>query len=228
MKNFSFKNFKWLYLWIAAAALVVFATVLFLNSEFGNNIVFYVTGVLLIIFVIIRFIPLIKTTREKWAIVINSIEMFVDLVVGVLMIVLTAKVEDPTELYMFYPFLVGGILYVRGAVYFTEIAFFKTKVEIPQFFINIALITAGAVIIGRFDDFSVDSMRYLIGVIFAISGIVCTVDGFINFNNYRNEKTGKAAESKKDIKIEEKVELPANDTEIIIDENIEQPQDYVN
>ena len=112
------KKYKWLYLWMAAAALLVFATVILANGEFGRSIIFYLTGVLLVIFVIIRFVPLLKTTRNNWAVAINAIEMFVDFAIGVLMIVLTAKVEDKALLYKFYPFLVGGVGAFLGDLFF--------------------------------------------------------------------------------------------------------------
>ena len=171
------KKYKWIYLWVIGAAITVFSIVMLLNKEFGNSIVFYLTGALLVVFVIVRFIPLIKTTRNKWAIVMNSIEMFIDLVVGVLMIVLTAKqgqtAEGAEESYKFletlYPFLIGGVLYARGGVYFAETSFFKTKPEVSKFFVSLGLLTLGAVIMARFENFSVDSMRYMFGIIFFYS-----------------------------------------------------------
>lgn len=213
------KKLKWLYLWITGAALAVFAVTMFLSREFGNSIVFYVSGALLITFVIIRFIPLIKTTRDRWAIAINAIEMFIDLVVGVLMIVLTANNEDTTAINKFFPFLLGGILYARGLIYLSEIVFFNTKVEKTKFFINILLITAGSVVIARYNDFSVDSMRFLLAFAFSLCSVITIVDGFINYNNYR--KNYVKVEKKKEVVKEtgNNIEVPAVDSDIIIDEN---------
>ena len=98
MEEKGLKKFKWLYLWLVGAALAVFSVVMFINSEFGNSVVFYLTGALLIVFVIIRFVPLIKTIREKWAIAVNAIDMFVEFVVGILMIVLTASLKEPDQI----------------------------------------------------------------------------------------------------------------------------------
>lgn len=222
------KKYKWLYLWIAAVALIVFASLVLFNAEFGRSVIFYITGVLLVVFVIIRFIPLIRTTRNNWAIALNAIEMFVDLVIGVLMVVLTAKVEDKDVLYKIYPFLVGGVIYARGVVYFSEVAFFETKVEKAKFFVNLALITAGSVIIARFDNFNVDSIRWLLGIAFAICGVVAVGDGYINYNNYRKTYVMPKKEKEKEKKIEEKIEAPAIESDIIIDENGSRPQEYVN
>ena len=121
------KKYKWLYLWIVGCALAVLSVVMLVSKEFGNSIVVYLFGALLVGFTIIRFVPLVKTSREKWAIAVNAIEMFVDFVVGVLMIVLTATVEDTTTLYLFFPFLLGGVLYARGVIYLVEVVFLNTK-----------------------------------------------------------------------------------------------------
>jgi uncharacterized membrane protein HdeD (DUF308 family) len=233
-----FKKYKWIYLWIVGAALAVFSIVMLLNKEFGNSIVFYLTGALLIVFVIVRFIPLIKTTRNRWAIVMNSIEMFVDLAVGILMIVLTAKQSESTEetnnfLEVLYPFLIGGVLYARGGVYFAETSFFKTKPEISKFFVSLGLLTVGTVIMARYDNFGVDSMRWLFGIIFTICGVYAIVDGIINYNNYRKlyvkPRVKKEVSDKEEVLDEAEIITPGKEENVIIDEkNDDRPQEYVN
>ena len=140
MEKNVFKKYKWLYLWIVGCALAVLAVVMFVSKEFGNSIVFYLFGTLLIVFTIIRFVPLLKTTRERWAIAVNAIELFADFVVGLLMIILTATNEDSTTLYLFFPFLLGAVLYARGVIYLVEVTFMNTKAEKIKFFISIILI----------------------------------------------------------------------------------------
>ena len=212
---------KWLYLWIAAAALIVFGLVMILNKDFGKQVVFYITGLLVIIFVIIRFVPLIKTTRNRWAIVLNAIEMFVDFVCGFLMIYLTAKMADNRDtLMMFYPFFVGGIIFVRGFIYLIEITFLSTKVETSKFFINMGLIVGGTIIMARYNSFSIESMCILLGVLFSIAGVIAVVDGTINYNNYRKlyVKKEKNVEAKDDI-----IDNPKDDKRVEI--NIQDPID---
>ena len=223
------KKYKWLYLWIVGCALAVLAVVMFVSKEFGNNIVVYLFGALLIGFTIIRFVPLIKTSREKWAIAINAIEMFVDFVVGILMIVLTATVEDTNTLFLFFPFLLGGVLYARGVIHLVEVVFLNTKVSKLQFFISVVLITVASVIVSRFNDFDVNSMRYLLLFIFAVCSAISIVGGIKNYNNYRKlyikvlKKTEVMEETSTNL------ELPTDQqNEIVIDENNQnQPQNYV-
>ena len=223
------KKYKWLYLWIVGCALAVLSVVMLVSKEFGNSIVVYLFGALLVGFTIIRFVPLVKTSREKWAIAVNAIEMFVDFVVGVLMIVLTASVEDTTTLYLFFPFLLGGVLYARGVIYLVEVVFLNTKVSKLQFLISILLLTVASVIVGRFNDFDVNSMRYLFLFIFAICSVISIVSGVKNYNNYRKLFVKDEKKAVVNDETTDSLELPSvEQSEIVIDENNQnQPQNYV-
>lgn len=221
MKENALKKYRWLYLWIASAALLTFAVILFLSSTFRESFVFYVTGAILVIFVIIRFIPLVKTSRENMALALNVIEMLVDMIVGILMIILTAKLQDKKLLDTLYPFLIGGVIYARALVYFVEISFLKTKPEKLKFFVHIALLTVGSVIMARFDNFNPNSLGFVIGVFFALSGIFTLTDGIINYNNYRKLYV----KVKKEVKKEEIKSLQIENS-LVIEED-KPNQDYV-
>ena len=228
MEKNVFKKYKWLYLWIVGCALAVLAVVMFVSRDFGNSIVFYLFGALLIGFTIIRFIPLLKTTRERWAIAINAIEMFTDFVVGLLMIILTATTNDTKNLYLFFPFLLGAVLYARGVIYLVEVVFMNTKVEKLKFLVSIILITVASVIIGRFNDFSVDSMRYLLLIAFAICSMVSIVGGITNYNNYRKLYVKVEKKKEKVSETNDAISLPEAENKIIIDENnTNNQQNYV-
>ena len=227
-KESVFLKYKWLYLWIVGSALAVLSVVMLVNSEFGNSIVFYLFGALLVTFTIIRFVPLVRTTRERFAIAINSIEMFADFVVGILMIILTATIENKNTLYTFFPFLLGLVLYARGVIYLVEICFFNTKVEKVKFFISIVLITAASIIIGRYNDFSVNSMRYLLLLIFTICSFISIIKGITNYNNYRKLYVKPEKKIEKIEALNTEVELPSVESEVIIDENnANNQQNYV-
>ena len=221
MKENALKKYRWLYLWIASAALLTFTVILFLSSTFRESFVFYVTGAILVIFVIIRFIPLVKTSRENMALALNVIEMLVEMIVGILMIILTAKLQDKKLLDTLYPFLIGGVIYARALVYFVEISFLKTKPEKLKFFIHIALLTVGSVIMARFDNFNPNSLGFVIGVFFALSGIFTLTDGIINYNNYRKLYV----KVKKEVKKEEIKPLQIENS-LVIEED-KPNQDYV-
>lgn len=225
------KKYKWLYLWIAAAGLIAFGLIVLIWKEFGQSVVIFISGLLLIAFVLIRFIPLIKTTRNKWAITINAIEMFIDLVVGVLLIVFTVKEgTSATDFNKIYPFILGGVLYLRGLVYLLELSFFEGKKEAVKFIVHLAILTAGVVIMARYDSFTTESFRWIFGLAFCLSGGIAGVDGGNNYRKYR-EKYSSDKNKKEKVKEEKEIDFPSSeDTPNYIppkENNINQDSDYV-
>ena len=225
------KKYKWLYLWIAAAGLIAFGLIVLIWKEFGQSVVIFISGLLLIAFVLIRFIPLIKTTRNKWAITINAIEMFVDLVVGVLLIVFTVKEgTSATDFNKIYPFILGGVLYLRGLVYLLELSFFEGKKEAVKFIVHLAILTVGVVIMARYDSFTTESFRWIFGLAFCLSGGIAGVDGGNNYRKYR-EKYSSDKNKKEKVKEEKEIDFPSSeDTPNYIppkENNINQDSDYV-
>ena len=225
------KKYKWLYLWIAAAGLIAFGLIVLIWKEFGQSVVIFISGLLLIAFVLIRFIPLIKTTRNKWAITINAIEMFIDLVVGVLLIVFTVKEgTSATDFNKIYPFILGGVLYLRGLVYLLELSFFEGKKEAVKFIVHLAILTVGVVIMARYDSFTTESFRWIFGLAFCLSGGIAGVDGGNNYRKYR-EKYSSDKNKKEKAKEEKEIDFPSSeDTPNYIppkENNINQDSDYV-
>lgn len=225
------KKYKWLYLWIAAAGLIAFGLIVLIWKEFGQSVVIFISGLLLIAFVLIRFIPLIKTTRNKWAITINAIEMFIDLVVGVLLIVFTVKEgTSATDFNKIYPFILGGVLYLRGLVYLLELSFFEGKKEAVKFIVHLAILTVGVVIMARYDSFTTESFRWIFGLAFCLSGGIAGVDGGNNYRKYR-EKYSSDKNKKEKVKEEKEIDFPSSeDTPNYIppkENNINQDSDYV-
>jgi len=203
-----FIKYKWLYLWIVAVAAIVFGLLMMFLKDFGQSVIYIITGFALLIFVGIRFIPLIKSTRDKWAVVINTAELLIDLSIAVLTLIFVFK-GDTEGLYSFYPFMLGGVLYLRGFVYFVEVVFFNTKVVTSKFFLHLLLITVGTVIIARFDNYTVDALRWLFALAFTISGVVAAVDGGFSFGKYKRIYSND--NKKKELPKEEGYELPESD-----------------
>ena len=225
------KKYKWLYLWIAAAGLIAFGLLVLLWKEFGQSVVIFISGLLLIAFVLIRFIPLIKTTRNKWAITINAIEMFIDLVVGVLLIVFTIKEDtSATDFNKVYPFILGGVLYLRGLVYLLELSFFEGKKEAVKFIVHLAILTVGVVIMARYDSFTTESFRWIFGLAFCLSGGIAGIDGGNNYRKYREKYSSEKKEKKKEVE-DNVVDLPSQDkTPSYIppkEDGVNQDSDYV-
>jgi hypothetical protein len=144
------------------------------------------------------------------------------------MIILTAKVEDKNLLYTVFPFLLGTILYARGVIYLIEVVFLKTNAKKGKFLLSLILITVASVIIGRFDNFSVDSMRWVLLLAFGLCSLVSIIGGIKNYNNYRKPFVKLEKKEEKEVKESNSIETPGVETAIIIDENNnDKPQNYV-
>jgi hypothetical protein len=95
-------------------------------------------------------------------------------------------------------------------------------------YIGFVLITVASVIIGRFDNFSVDSMRWVLLLAFGLCSLVSIVSGIKNYNNYRKSFVKLEKKEEKEVKDSNSVEAPGVETTIIIDENNnDKPQNYV-
>ena len=94
--------------------------------------------------------------------------------------------------------------------------------------LSLILITVASVIIGRFDNFSVDSMRWVLLLAFGLCSLVSIVGGIKNYNNYRISFIKLQKKDEKEVKDSNSIETPGVETAIIIDEsNKEKPQNYV-
>ena len=102
----------------------------------------------------------------------------------------------------------------------------NTKPSKLNFFISLVLITAASVIIGRFNDFSVDAMRFLLIFLFSGCALISIISGITNYNNYR--KNYVSVKKQKQAQTNDVVDAPGAETDIIIDEKVpEQPENYV-
>ncbi len=217
-----FTKYRWVYLWIVAVAAIVFGLLMLFIKEFGQSVIYVITGFAILLFVIIRFIPLIKTISNKWALVINITELLLDLFVSVITLIFVFK-GDVNEMVGFYPFLLGGVLYVRGFVYLLEVVFFKTEPKTSKFFIHLLLLTVGTVIIARFDSYTIEALRWLFGLAFTIGGVAATIDGANSFGKYRKlyQTNKKIKEDKKEQ--EKGIDLPSTEKDKEIDDKKDIP-----
>ena len=221
MKDNIFKKYKWLYLFIAAAALLTFGIIMLFNNDFATKIVYYFTALGLIIFVIIRFVPFVKTERQKYAIVLNVSEMILDLIIGVVLFVLTIRGQNNFE--NIYPFLIGSVFMMRGLIYLVEVTFLHTKPQPLLFVIHVALIILASIIMALFKNLRATNIATILAVIFLIIAGIAIIDAIHNYSNFRNGNYKKDKKNKKE-------EVVATDSNVILDKDsdINSDQTYVN
>lgn len=237
-KENTFKKYKWLYLIVTAAVLAVLAVLMFVIKEFREKTALYFTCAIMIAFVVIRIIPLLKTSKNGYAMLINVLEMLLDLGAAIFMLVVAIRYDNSEFLRKFYPFIIGGVVYLRGFIYLVEVTFLNTKVQKALFFGHIGLITLGSVIMALYDKFDLATVGLILAVVIALCSLAGAIDGGISYNNFRKEyilpkKALKEMQKELEKKQKEEQEKQIDDHQeeipevIIPNEDNKQDQDYI-
>ncbi len=175
------KNFFTLYGWALrlVSAALLFGLALFLHFGPGEAIVVPFIGFVIILYSVIRLVPFIKTQRSDIIKTINIMEITLSVLVGVLFILITLFTTD--GLGVFFGYLLGGILILRGAVHFYGVSEGGEKGDLVTFFFHIAALIVGTYI-AMTGDFTPATL------IFAILGLSVVAGGYLSFESYRGYK----------------------------------------
>mgnify|MGYP004531705249 CR=1 FL=1 len=225
------KKYMWVVEWVAVALLMCLAIFAVIKEE----LYLYMFSLLFIIFGLFRIIPLIKTTESKLVKIFISIETVVDLVVGILILLATIYDWNFVKGTSLLGILIGGVIYLRGFIYFLGTTVKDEPSDFMGFITNIALITIATVIICK-GGFNTTILSWMLFVIIFIICVIFSIKGYKGFKSYRGSIVG---ESKiKKIKSKEKKEpkekkMPTSDeikNDIIIDKenNITEKKDEIN
>lgn len=227
-----FKKYKWILLAISFIFLLVFGIVLLFNQSLGENIVLIISGITILTFAGIRFVPLIRSLDNKYRVLLNAFEILINIVIGGLMIYFSTKsAEETKKIIGIYKYCVAGVVWFRGLVYFIEVSFMKEKAEPSKFIAHIGFISLGAALL-VWKDFQVKNLVIILIILCFLGAAYSLVDSIIHYNHYRKLYIPERKKEKKEVEKEEEVQeedsfpthpnIPAEITEI--DSN---PQDYV-
>lgn len=206
MKSF-FKKYLFVFEFIAVAILLAVG----IYAKFNEEIFLYIVGIALIVFCLLRVIPLVKTTKDKWMKLIYIGEIILNIVAGVILITSAGKEEDTGNL---MGYIVGAILYLRGFLYFFSTVIRKESTDYVKFFTHIGIFTLGVIILFRKDLFNESIMAWIVLALCILSSVFISISGFGHYKTYRYEQlakdeTKKAIEKHKKSELEEKI--PLND-----------------
>lgn len=180
-----FKTYGWILKFIAAALILALGIVFrFILKDDAQIFVLVLTGMVLLIFGLFRIIPLVKTLKNKTLKILNIIEVSVNIIIGFLMLYFAFFQEG--KLGNLYGYLLGGVFYLRGLVYFVSVVLVHEKTYPIHFWVHLAFLTLGVVIFFN-GDISTDT---IVWIIFALSIIVATYlsfDGGGHYKRYRYE-----------------------------------------
>lgn len=208
-------GYGWLLKWILAAILIAIGTTMYLNKE----LVFFVTGVILVIFSLFRIYFLFKTLDKEILRILNLIEVIFGTILGGIMIYVGFRAMnttwDPESVWSYaYKYGLVFVLAFRAVVFLYSTTFLSEKTEQPKFWFHLALFSMASMI-AVLSDFNEGWVAALLLVITVIGAVYLTFDGAIGYKKYRefslelNQGKSKAKEKSKGKDVEK--ELPVTD-----------------
>ena len=206
---------KYGYGWVLKFILAAILLGVGIYMVFANEVVYLITGVVIVIFSLFRVVPLLKTLKKEVLRTINLIEIIFDtLIGGVLIYVAASGSMDNSELWKeVYRYSLAFFFYARGLVFFNSVVFLGEKTEIPKFWIHILSITLGTYI-AISPDFSYETVGIFLLIVSLIGSGYLGVDGFGGYKKYRQfqlelnqgKEKQKAVEKQKEVILDEQKE----------------------
>ena len=200
-----FKRYLWLFEFIGAAIIIGVGLV----CKFVPVVLYFIVGTIFVFMGLFRIIPLVKTTEDKFLKWFYAGEMIIEVAAGVVLIVLAIKkgndVDDSKAL---FGYIVGGILYLHGFVYFLGTSLRKDVTTFLPFLANIILLTVGTWIIAS-KGFTLSTLGWVILAFAILSAGFIVFSGIKNYSSYRNELAAKRITE--NVKVEDTKEAPTSD-----------------
>lgn len=182
---------------------------------FSEDVVYLMTGVILVIFALFRVFPLLKTLKHEVSRTIHLLEVLITAILGGVLIYASLQIGSDggnTSLWkLVYRFGLGFVFYARGVIYFISTVFFNEKTKVLEFMIHLVSLSIGTAIV-----FSPQFDASLIGIFFLIISVIgagiLSVDGYGGYQKYRQvmtqddkqkEKQPKGTKDNRDIPLEE-------------------------
>jgi len=214
MKNF-FKKYLYVFEFIGVAVILAVGVL----AKTQESVLLYIVGLTLIVFGLLRIVPLLKTTPDNVLKALYVFEICLNIIVGIVLVIEGNK-GDESSLGNLFGYLIGGVLFLRGFIYFFSTSIRRESTDYPKFFTHIGLFTVGTVIItkGGFDNIL---LGWVILVLSILSALFIGFSGYKNYKNSRYEQLAKD-ETKKSIreekreKVQNQIEDPAPRKEDVI------------
>jgi hypothetical protein len=206
-------GYGWLVKFILAAILLAAGI---LMKIYETDVVYATTGMAIVIFSLVRVVPLMKTLKKEVLRTINLIEIIFDTIMGGVMIyvVFSGNSGEPFWLGI-YGYLLAVFFYARGLIFFISQYYFGEKSEALKFWFHIVCITLGPVIfVLTIQGQDIISTLGWIVLFIAISGgIYLGYDGFGGYRKYRETSKRLNEDKKQEKESPYEKELPRSNAE---------------
>ncbi|MBU1145377.1 MAG: hypothetical protein KJ971_05930 [Firmicutes bacterium] len=208
-------GYGWLLKWILAAILISAGV---LMKIYEVDVVYATTGIAIVIFSLLRVVPLLKTLKKEVLRTINLIEIIFDTILGVLMVyvVFSGKSSDAFWIGM-YGYLLAFFFFARGLIYFVSLYYFDEKTEALKFWFHMICIILGPVIMTLtvLGEDIISTLGWIVLFISVGGGVYLGYDGFGGYKKYResSKALNESKKPEKDSKIEKDLPNPTPEVE---------------
>lgn len=200
-----FKRYLWLFEFIGAAIILGVGLV----CKFVPAVLYFIVGIIFVFLGLFRIIPLVKTTEDKFLKWFYAGEMIVEVAAGAVLIVLAInKGDDIDGNKAIFGYIIGGILYLHGFVYFLGTSLRKDVTTFLPFLANIILLTVGTWIVAS-GGFTSNTLGWVILAFAILSAGFIVFNGIKGYSSYRHDLAAKRITE--NAKLEEAKDAPTSD-----------------
>lgn len=206
----------------AAAILIAFAILIFVNPEEAQFAVLLITGSVCAIAAVIRIIPLLKTLQTKQARLVSFAEIVLHLTIGAFLVFssINYRKKPDGNLGVFvntnFHLFVAAILYTRAIAYFWISVLYKERTTKFNFWLHIIVITL-AVVFAALRNLSAYHIAIALALISIIASLYLIVESGGGYWKYR-KSISSAKKKEEHYHKEEGIQTPAKDENKIINE----------
>lgn len=206
----------------AAAILIAFALLIFINQEEAQFAVLLITGCVCAIAAIVRVVPLLRTLKTHQARLVSFGEIVFHLLIGALLIVASfAYLENPNAGFGLFVnenfhLALAIILYTRALAYFWITVLYKEKTTKFNFWLHIIVMTL-AVLFAALRELSAYHIAIALAIISLIASLYLIVESGGGYWKYRKSIANAKKKEEKYHK-EDGLNAPAKDESKIINE----------
>ena len=220
MKNL-FKNYGWLIKFIGAAILITFGVVMLVTrKQQGAMFITVLVGFIIVISVLFRVVPLMKTLHRELLRTINLLELIANLFAGGFMLYWGFS-GNATETDLYFGYLIGAILFARGLIFFMSTSLLGEKTEHHKFWFHIAVFSVAVFMITmgiNQKPVTPETLAWILLFVSAGIGGYLAFDGGGGYKRYRYEVAQRKATEVTKIKpvmeaptVDKKEETPIED-----------------
>ncbi len=205
-------KYRFAFVGVACVFLIVFAIVMMFQKTFAETLIYYLTGGLILIFGLVRFVPMVRYLFDKRRLVMNVIEIFSNILIAVAILYMaTTYGNEGVNLTVYnwiYKITVSLVLLARGVIFMAEGIYCEGETEKLKFTIHILFIMSASAIL--MPDFQIVYVRYLLIALGFLAGAYCGIDTYFSFNRYRRLYINKEKEEEynKEVENEKTKEVP--------------------